>query len=184
MISFYNFIFLKTKNQNCMLIYGVGSFDGEIHRAAIHRGDGRAAGAERREQHVRDRAGEDQRVGVLSRRRKRQIQEQQRAIRRLRAVAEKPPFLVLRDAHLRLQDHLRQQRHHLLAPIFQSTETYLQGPPTPPTPIPAGTGSSSCGKSVHQRSLHRGKDHKRRGLLHTEGGHQSVDVGGAERGEA
>ena len=46
----------------------LGSFDGEIYCTTVYSSDGRTAGAELGEQHVCDRRGEDQRVGVLPKR--------------------------------------------------------------------------------------------------------------------
>ncbi|KAG8384036.1 hypothetical protein BUALT_Bualt04G0076300 [Buddleja alternifolia] len=44
-----------------------------------------------------------------------------------------------------------------------------------------GPGPPSHSQSVHRCSMHRRKDHKRRGLLHTEARHKPINPGGSKR---
>ncbi|BAD87137.1 unknown protein [Oryza sativa Japonica Group] len=158
------------------------SVDGQVHHAAVHRGDGRAGGVAGAAEHVRRGKGADVRVGVPPRRPERDRRAGPRRGRRVRALAEVPRGLVLRAHHGRPQDERRQRRQGRLAPVRRRELPRLPRPSPPPPPLPPGAGPEVDREPVLRRGVHRREDHHRGGVLHPEAGGERGDAARPERG--
>lgn len=103
-----------------------GSFDGQIHRAAIHSSDRRATGADRVQQHMRAGGDQDQCVGVPPGRRGGEAQELA-GIGRVRPVAEESRPVVPGAAHFGMQGDLGQQWEGFMEAVLQSASPCCKG---------------------------------------------------------